>query len=185
MTGSVCCCARAANGSVAAEPAITLMKSRRLIVAPDTQGAAWPPFAVQYKKIINTDWSIRNANAPSFYDSDGSPYNVRFGSLVDIPLSLHDVRFSRHASGPWRNSKRIGLIKKMSSTAQWCQSEKKECFSFRDLWFVIRRRKQRALALGNILWPREKTGTGRLVSRPACRGDRTCKSSGFTLERAR
>src|SRR5689334_5938964 len=114
MTGSVCCCARAANGSVAAEPAITLMKSRRLIVAPDTQGAAWPPFAVQYKKIINTDWSIRNANARSLYERDGSPYNVRFESLVDIPLSLHDVRFSRHASGPWRNSKRSGLIKKTS-----------------------------------------------------------------------
>jgi hypothetical protein len=42
------------------------MKSRRLIVAPDTQGAAWPPFAVQYKKIINTDWSIRNAKHGRF-----------------------------------------------------------------------------------------------------------------------
>jgi hypothetical protein len=110
MTGSVCCCARAANGSIAAEPAITLMKSRRLIVAPDTQGAAWPPFAVQYKKIINTDWSIRNANTRS--------------------LSLHDVRFSRHASGPWRNSKRSGLIKKRLRLRSGVKVKKKSAFYF-------------------------------------------------------
>jgi len=32
------CCARAVNGHVAAEPAITLMKSRRLIASPEAQG---------------------------------------------------------------------------------------------------------------------------------------------------
>jgi hypothetical protein len=37
MTSIAGCCARAASGQVAAELAITLMKSRRLIVSPEAQ----------------------------------------------------------------------------------------------------------------------------------------------------
>src|SRR4029453_7484502 len=58
MTGIAVCCARTASGNATAEPAIPLMKSRRLIVAPrkiKAQNRSLNVFAgLQYKKIINT-----------------------------------------------------------------------------------------------------------------------------------
>src|SRR5262249_19706651 len=67
------CCARAANGTAAAEPTTTLIKSRRLIDAPEAQDK----LSERLKPALGK-----------------APANVCFGSLADICTAIGYVRFT-------------------------------------------------------------------------------------------
>src|SRR5262249_50784164 len=87
------CCARAASGQVAAEPTITLMKSRRRIAFPKAWDHANPSM------ITAGIYDRRNGVRPPFCVAATLRTNVRFGSKADIGRLPIDVRFtpeSRH-----------------------------------------------------------------------------------------
>jgi hypothetical protein len=93
-TGSAGCCARAASGHVAADPAITLMKSRRRIAF--TKAGTTPNrtrlqqgFATREMR-LNRHFAWQQSSGP----------DVRFGSKADITRHPQHVRFTPK-SGHW------------------------------------------------------------------------------------
>ena len=87
------CCARAASGHATAEPATTLMKSRRRIACPKAQDCA------RLRLITSGICDQRNGVQGSVCTAAFRAANVRFGSKADILMCRADVRFtpkSRH-----------------------------------------------------------------------------------------
>ena len=75
-TGIAGCCARAASGQATADPAITLINSRRLMLAPRGSGQG----------IV--------AGQPAGRPRKGGPTYVRFGSKADMCSAKSHVRFT-------------------------------------------------------------------------------------------
>ena len=88
-TGKPRCCARAASGHTTADPAITLMKSRRRIAAPKAQGLCGLCFGMRLQQGFTTG-GMGCARHLAWQQS--SRPNVRFGSKADIGGRLGNVR---------------------------------------------------------------------------------------------
>jgi hypothetical protein len=82
------CCARAASSQAAADPAITVMKSRRRIALPK---AGTTPTWTQLQQGFA---AAGMGSARYFAWQQSSGPNVRFGSKADIGSASVDVRFT-------------------------------------------------------------------------------------------
>ena len=93
------CCARAASGQAMADPAITLMRSRRRI-AP-AKGLRSAP-TIAYGMRLHQGFAIGGMGSDRHFAwQQSSRPNIRFGSLADIEACPSHVRFTpkcRHGS---------------------------------------------------------------------------------------
>ena len=82
------CCPRAASGHEAADPAITLMKSRRRIALPE---AGTTPNGTRLQQgFVTGEMGFRDQAAQQQFRAA----DVRFGSKADIGGRLDNVRFT-------------------------------------------------------------------------------------------
>jgi hypothetical protein len=98
ITGTADCWARAASGQAAADPVITLMKSRRRIAAPKAQSLCGLCFGTTQLQQGFMTGGIGSDRHVAWQQSSG--LNVRFGSKADIHPPSTDVRFTPK-SGHW------------------------------------------------------------------------------------
>ena len=102
MTGTAgACCARAASGHAAAKP-VTLMRSRRLIVAPEAQTAM----------VAISAGALEGAGV----------VDVRFGSLADMLRCGSHVRFSGDCDRKTRHRLKGRMLLSSATGVQPCKT---------------------------------------------------------------